>query len=111
MIGFIAGLPIKVYIHGTDITLVLIEEASRRIHMRNMLWAVYTSGTLLPKPFCQTTYYHRNLDLKKLVDAKFTYLPHNINMTKAIKCYVLPSETFVSALDLCVKKMLKMFKI
>ena len=61
-----------------------------------MWWAVYTSGTLLPKPFCQTTYYHRNLDVKKMVDVKFTYLPHNINMTRAIKYYALPSETSVS---------------
>ena len=64
--------------------------------MRNMWWVVYTSGALLPKPFYQTTYYHRNLDLKKLVDAKFTYLPHNINMTRAIKYYALSSETSVS---------------
>ena len=93
MIGFISGFPIKVYIHGTDITLaeinfflyvkkefksrrlapVLIQEVSRRIHMRNIWWVVYTSGTLLPKPFCQATYYHRNLDVKKLVDAKYIF--------------------------------------
>ena len=64
--------------------------------MRNIWWVVYTSGTLLPKPFCQATYYHRNLDLKKLVDAKFTYLPHNINMTRVIKYYALPFENSVS---------------
>ena len=115
MVGFIAGLPIKVHIHGTDITLaeidflcvkkelrsrrlapVLIQEVSRRIHMRNMWWAVYTSGTLLPKPFCQATYYHRNLDVKKLVDIKFTYLPHNMNMTRAKKYYALPNEPPIS---------------
>ena len=92
MIGFISGFPIKVYIHGTDISLaeinflcvkkefksrrlapVLIQEVSRRIYMRNMWWVVYTSGTLLPKPFCQATYYRRNLDVKKLVDAKYIF--------------------------------------
>ena len=112
MVGFIAGLPVKVHIHGTDITLaeidflcvkkelrsrrlapVLIQEVSRRIHMRNMWWAVYTSGTLLPKPFCQTNYYHRNLNVKKLVDIHFTYLPHNMNMARAKKMYSLPDET------------------
>ena len=112
MVGFIAGLPIKVNIHGTDITLaeidflcvkkelrsrrlapVLIKEVSRRIHMRNMWWAIYTSGTLLPKPFSQATYYHRNLNVKKLVDIQFTYLPHNMNMARAKKLYELPSET------------------
>ena len=111
MVGFIAGLPVKVNIHGTDITLaeidflcvkkelrskrlapVLIQEVSRRIHMRNMWWAVYTSGTLLPTPFCKTIYFHRNLNVKKLVDVGFTYLPHNMNMARAKKYYDLPKE-------------------
>ena len=111
MVGFIAGLPVKVNIHGTDITLaeidflcvkkelrskrlapVLIREVSRRIHMRNMWWAVYTSGTLLPTPFCKTTYYHRNLNVKKLVEIEFTNLPPNMNMARAIKKYDLPKD-------------------
>ena len=111
MVGFIAGLPIKINIHGQDITLaeidflcvkkelrsrrlapVLIQEVSRRIHMRNMWWAVYTSGTLLPKPFAQCSYYHRNLNVKKLVDIEFTSLPHNINMARAKNLYKLPKE-------------------
>ena len=115
MVGFIAGLPIKINIHGTDITLaeidflcvkkelrakrlapVLIKEVSRRIHMRNMWWAVYTSGTLLPTPFCKTIYYHRNLNIKKLVDVGFTYLPSNMNMARAIKLYNLPNELPIS---------------
>ena len=111
MVGFIAGIPIKVSIHGYDIELaeidflcvkkeyrnkrlapLLIREVSRRIHMRNKWWAVYTSGTMLPKPFAQTTYYHRNLNVKKLVDIHFTYLPHNINMARAKNIYKLPTE-------------------
>ena len=115
MVGFIAGLPVKVHIQGTDITLaeidflcvkkelrsrrlapVLIKEVSRRIHMRDMWWAVYTSGTLLPKPFCQTNYYHRNLNVKKLVDIQFTYLPPNMNMTRAKQFYNLSSELPIS---------------
>ena len=111
MVGFIAGIPIKVCIHGYDIELaeidflcvkkefrnkglapLLIREVSRRIHMRNKWWAVYTSGTMLPKPFSETTYYHRNLNVKKLVDVHFTYLPHNMNMARAKTLYKLPTE-------------------
>jgi len=111
MVGFIAGIPIKVCIHGYDISLaeidflcvkkefrnkrlapLLIREVSRRIHMKNQWWAVYTSGTMLPKPFAQTTYYHRNLNVKKLVDIHFTYLPHNMNMARAKNIYKLPNE-------------------
>ena len=115
MVGFIAGIPIKVCIYGTDIELaeidflcvkkefrdkrlapLLIQEVSRRIHMRNQWWAVYTSGTMLPKPFAQCTYYHRNLNVKKLVDVHFTYLPHNMNMARAKNLYKLPNECPVS---------------
>ena len=111
MVGFIAGIPIKVCIHGYDISLaeidflcvkkefrnkrlapLLIREVSRRIHVRNQWWAVYTSGTMLPKPFAQTTYYHRNLNVKKLVDIHFTYLPHNMNLARAKNLYKLPTE-------------------
>ena len=111
MVGFIAGIPVKVCIHGYDIELaeidflcvkkefrnkrlapLLIKEVSRRIHMRNKWWAVYTSGTMLPKPFAETTYYHRNLNVKKLVDVHFTYLPHNMNLARAKNLYKLPTE-------------------
>ena len=111
MVGFIAGIPIKVCIHGYDIELaeidflcvkkefrnkrlapLLIREVSRRIHLRNKWWAVYTSGTMLPKPFAETTYYHRNLNVKKLVDVHFTYLPHNMNIARAKNLYKLPTE-------------------
>ena len=111
MVGFIAGIPIKINIYGTDMNLaeidflcvkkefrnkrlapLLIQEVSRRIHMRNQWWAVYTSGTMLPKPFALTTYYHRNLNVKKLVDVHFTYLPHNMNMARAKNLYKLPKD-------------------
>ena len=111
MLGFIAGIPIKVCIHGYDISLaeidflcvkkefrnkrlapLLIREVSRRIHVRDQWWAVYTSGTMLPKPFAQTTYYHRNLNVKKLVDIHFTYLPPNMNLARAKNLYKLPKE-------------------
>ena len=115
MVGFIAGIPIKINIYGTDMNLaeidflcvkkefrnkrlapLLIKEVSRRIHMRDQWWAVYTSGTMLPKPFAQTTYYHRNLNVKKLVDIHFTYLPHNMNMARAKNLYKLPTELPIS---------------
>ena len=141
MVGFIAGLPIKINIYGTDITLaeidflcvkkelrskrlapVLIKEVTRRIHLRNIWWAVYTSGTLLPTPFCKTTYYHRNLNVKKLVDIEFTYLPPNMNMARAKIFYNLPNELpipgirpmeqkDVNDIYLLLKEYLKKFKV
>ena len=141
MVGFIAGLPIKINVYGKEITLaeidflcvkkelrskrlapVLIQEVSRRIHMKNMWWAVYTSGTLLPTPFCKTIYFHRNLNVKKLVDIEFTYLPHNMNMSRAKQLYQLPKELPISGfrpmqekdvIDVCIliKEYLKKYKV
>ena len=115
MVGFIAGIPVKVCIHGYDIELaevdflcvkkefrakrlapLLIKEVARRIHLTDKWWAVYTSGTMLPKPFAETTYYHRNLNVRKLVDVRFTYLPHNMNMARAVNVYKLPTELPIS---------------
>ena len=91
MVGFIA-LCVKKEFRNKRLAPLLIKEVSRRIHMRNKWWAVYTSGTMLPKPFAETTYYHRNLNVKKLVDVHFTYLPHNMNLARAKNLYKLPTE-------------------
>ena len=115
MVGFISGIPVKVQIHGTIMEMaeinflcvnqnfrsnrlapVLIKEVTRRIHLRNIWQAVYTSGTMLPKPFAQCTYYHRSLNIKKLVDIRFTYLGPNLNLARAKGIYKLPKENTVN---------------
>ena len=44
------------------------------------------------KRISKCTYFHRNLNVKKLVDIHFTYLPHNMNMARAKNLYKLPNE-------------------
>ena len=65
-----------------------------------MVGSIYSEHCYLNHFVKQLTYYHRNLDVKKLVEDKFTYLPHNMNMTRAKKYYALLSETFVSGFRL-----------
>ena len=117
MVGFISGIPVKVQIHGTIMEMaeinflcvnqnfrshrlapVLIKEVTRRIHLRNIWQAVYTSGTMLPKPFAQCTYYHRSLNIKKLLDIRFTYLSPNLNLARAKGIYKLQKEPTVNGI-------------
>lgn len=117
MIGFISGIPVDISIHGTKckmaeinflcvnanfrqhrIAPVLIKEVTRRIHCENIWQAVYTSGTMLPKPYSQCTYYHRNLNVQKLLDIKFTYLGPNLNASRAKGIYKVSKETSIPGL-------------
>lgn len=114
MIGFISGIPVEVNMYGTKMKMaeinflcvnkkyrdkrlapVLIKEVTRRIHCENIWQAVYTSGTMLPKPFAKCTYYHRNLNVQKLVDIKFTYLSPKLNMARAKGLYKVKKETSI----------------
>ena len=117
MIGFISGIPVKVCINGTDQVMaeinflcvnqkfrenrlapVLIKEVTRRIHLRDIWQAVYTSGTMLPKPWAKCTYFHRNLNVTKLLDIKFTYLGPNMNRARAKAIYKLPKDPSIQGL-------------
>lgn len=77
---------------------VLIKEITRRVHLENIWQAVYTAGVLLPKPIAKCTYYHRNLNIQKLLDVKFTYLSPNMNLARAKAIYKLPKETSIHGL-------------
>lgn len=71
---------------------VLIKEITRRVHLQNIWQAVYTAGVLLPKPISKCTYYHRNLNVQKLLDVKFTYLNPKLNISRAKIIYGLPKN-------------------
>lgn len=53
---------------------VLIKEITRRISLLNCKVAVYTDANLLPGCICNTQYYHRLINILKLVDIGFTSL-------------------------------------
>lgn len=111
MIGFISAIPVETYAFDTlvkkveinflcvnsayrahRLATVLIKEITRRVHLENIWQAVYTAGVLLPKPFAKCTYYHRNLNVQKLLDVKFTYLGPNMNLARAKGIYKVPGE-------------------
>ena len=54
---------------------VLIQEITRRVHLRGVFQALYTSGSILPSPFARAQYFHRALNVDKLIKVGFTEIP------------------------------------
>ena len=115
MIGFICAIPCKISINGTEVqmakvnflcvkkefrnkrlTPVLIQELTRRVNLKNIWQGFYASYAYLPKPFSKCEYYYRSINLKKLIDAQYTYLPPKMSLGKALKNNELPEEPQIS---------------
>lgn len=96
LLAFIAGLPANLNVLGNEVAgseinflcihkklrekrlaPVLIKEVTRRINRANVWQAIYTSGTLIPKPYTAASYYSRAINKKKLVDIGFSKKPKN----------------------------------
>jgi glycylpeptide N-tetradecanoyltransferase len=77
---------------------VLIKEVTRRVNEKNIWQALYTAGVLIPLPIAKTTYWHRSINPKKLVEVGFSSLPPNMPMARYVKLLKLPSETSIKGL-------------
>ena len=126
LVGFISGVPATIAIRGaqkTDegdkvekrmseinflcvhkklrskrVAVVLIKEITRRCNEKGIFQAVYTAGTLLPRPVVTTRYHHRNINCQKLVDIKFSFMSANMNMKRMKRLYQLPEDTSIPGL-------------
>jgi glycylpeptide N-tetradecanoyltransferase len=74
---------------------VLIKEVTRRVNLHNIWQALYTAGVLIPVPISKTTYWHRSLNPKKLVEVGFSSLPAGTPMARYTKLLKLPDETSI----------------
>lgn len=91
LVGFIAASPRGFHARGEDVDAVvinflcvhkkyrdkrlaplLIKEITRRAVLRGIEQAVYTAAAELPHPVCAATYWHRLLNVPRLVAAGFT---------------------------------------
>lgn len=70
---------------------VLIKEITRRVNLTGVWQAVYTAGIVVPRPLTSTTYYHRSLNVKKLVEVGFNSLPVGVPMARYQKMNKVPS--------------------
>ncbi|KAI0984193.1 hypothetical protein GJ496_002522 [Pomphorhynchus laevis] len=72
---------------------VLIKEITRRANLKSIFQAVYTSGTVLPGMIGKCRYWHRSLNVKKLVDINFSYLSPLVTLQRSIRLHRLPEKT------------------
>jgi len=79
---------------------VLIKEITRRVNLTDRWQAVYTAGVVLPKPVGRCRYYHRSLNPKKLIEARFSSLPPKITMASHLKNLKLPAKPSTHGLRL-----------
>jgi len=70
---------------------VLIKEVTRQCHLKGIFQAIYTAGVVLPTPVSTCRYFHRTLNVPKLVDVKFTFVPRNMTLARMIRLHKVPS--------------------
>lgn len=123
LVGFISGIPIDISINGKVVKMaevnflcvhktlrskrlapVLIKEITRRVNLHNIWQAFYTAGVYLPKPLGTAKYYHRSLNVKKLVQVGFSFLTNRLTMSRAIKLYRVDEELSLPELRKMEKK-------
>jgi len=117
LLAFISAIPLGVRVTDIEVNMVeinflcvhkklrskrlapvLIKEITRRVNLCGIWQAVYTAGVLLPKPMAKCTYWHRPLDIQKLIKVKFSQPNPRRTMARAIKLYQVPSAPTVEGL-------------
>ncbi len=71
---------------------VLIKEIARQCHLKGIFQPIYTAGIVIPTPI-SCRYYHRTLNVPKLVDVKFTYVPRDMTIARVIRQSKVPSTS------------------
>ncbi|GAA5822610.1 hypothetical protein JCM11251_004315 [Rhodosporidiobolus azoricus] len=126
LVGFISGIPMDLRIRNTtkrctEINLlcvhkklrskrlapILIQEVTRRTHLKGIFQAIYTAGAFLPTPVTRCQYYHRNLNPAKLVKLGFSAVPRNSTVARMATYYRVPGETTIPGLREIEKRDLK----
>ncbi|GAA6024956.1 hypothetical protein JCM11491_001316 [Sporobolomyces phaffii] len=126
LVGFISGVPVDLRIRAvtkrcTEINFlvvhkklrskrlapILIQEVTRRTHLKGIFQAIYTSGTILPTPFTRCQYYHRNLNPAKLVKLGFSAVPRNSTIARMATYYRVAGEPSIPGLREIEKRDLK----
>ncbi|GAW83088.1 glycylpeptide N-tetradecanoyltransferase [Plasmodium gonderi] len=123
LIGFISAIPTDICIHkkikkmaevnflcvhktlrSKRLAPVLIKEITRRINLENIWQAIYTAGVYLPKPVSDARYYHRSINVKKLIEIGFSSLNSRLTMSRAIKLYKVNDSLNLKNMRLMKKK-------
>ncbi|KAH9914179.1 N-myristoyl transferase [Epithele typhae] len=71
---------------------VLIKEVTRQCQLQGVSQALYTAAVLLPTPVSSCRYFHRCLNIPKLVDVDFTDVPSDMTMARMIRVHKVPDR-------------------
>ncbi|WPG97284.1 N-myristoyl transferase [Acrodontium crateriforme] len=123
LVAFIAGVPVNLNVRensvkATEINFltihrklrnkrlapVLIKEITRRCYLNGIYQALYTAGTLLPKPVSTCRYFHRSLDWEHLYKVGFSHLPRGSTELRQRLKYKLDTTTKTPGLRLMEPK-------
>ncbi|KXN86917.1 Glycylpeptide N-tetradecanoyltransferase [Leucoagaricus sp. SymC.cos] len=111
LVAFISGIPMtlrvrKNVIHVTEINYlcvhkrlrskrlapVLIKEVTRQTHLKGIFQAIYTAGVVVPTPISVCKYYHRSINVPKLVEIGFCYVPRSMTQARMIRINAVPNS-------------------
>lgn len=77
---------------------VLIKEVTRQCHLKGIFQAIYTAGIVIPTPITVCRYYHRLLNIPKLVNTRFCFVPRNMTLARMIRVNKAPAATTIPGL-------------
>lgn len=117
LVAFISGVPVTLRVRGNvfraceinylcvhkklrskRLAPVLIKEVTRQVNLTGVFQAIYTAGVVLPTPVSTCRYFHRSLNIPKLVDVKFTYVPRSMTLARMIRVYKTVAKPQLSGL-------------
>ncbi|KAF8077857.1 N-myristoyl transferase [Lyophyllum atratum] len=117
LVAFISGIPMNLRVRGhlfpaaeinylcvhkklrsKRLAPVLIKEVTRQVHLMGTFQAIYTAGVVIPTPVSVCRYNHRLLNVAKLVDIKFCYVPRSMTLARMIRINKVPSVSITPGL-------------
>ncbi|KAF8610698.1 N-myristoyl transferase [Ceratobasidium sp. AG-I] len=117
LVAFIAGVPLKLRVRenildtseinflcvhkklrSKRLAPVLIKEVTRRCNIIGIFQAIYTAGVLLPTPVSTARYYHRLIQVEKLVEAGFTQVSRGSTMARMLRLNAVPENFGIEGL-------------
>ena len=125
LIGFISAVPVKVSIYGevkdtaeinffvlhsdargkrsgnTNLARVIITEITRRCYKSGIRLALYTGAQEMPHAMSRTAYYHRKINVPKLVSTGFSSLPDGMTLEEHYQAQTVPDTGTLTWPGMC----------
>ncbi|KAJ7120190.1 Myristoyl-CoA:protein N-myristoyltransferase, N-terminal domain-containing protein [Mycena epipterygia] len=109
LVAFISGVPITLRVRGQVFSAsevnyicvhkklrskrlapVLIKEVTRQINLQGIFQAIYTAAVVIPTPISVCRYYHRSLNVPKLLEVGFTFVPRGMTVARLVRVNKVP---------------------